>query len=78
LLFAGHVGLIVIPLMLFHQIQLMVCASLARHYAARRVTASEPIPALPQPPPQRSISSAPEKPPAALRSPSQDAMNIGA
>jgi sodium/bile acid cotransporter 7 len=41
LLFAGHVGLVVIPLMLFHQIQLMVCASLARHYAARRVAASE-------------------------------------
>jgi solute carrier family 10 (sodium/bile acid cotransporter), member 7 len=47
LLFAGHVGLVVIPLMVFHQIQLMVCASLARHYAARRVTASEPLPALP-------------------------------
>ena len=47
LLFAGHVGLVVIPLMLFHQIQLMVCASLARHYAARRVTASEPLPGLP-------------------------------
>jgi sodium/bile acid cotransporter 7 len=41
LLFAGHVGLVVIPLMLFHQMQLMVCASLARHYAARQVTASE-------------------------------------
>lgn len=49
LLFAGHVGLVVIPLMLFHQIQLMVCASLARHYSARRVTASEPLPALPAP-----------------------------
>ncbi|MGA2892640.1 MAG: bile acid:sodium symporter family protein [Xanthobacteraceae bacterium] len=35
-LFAGHVGLVIIPVMLFHQIQLMVCASLARHYAARR------------------------------------------
>jgi sodium/bile acid cotransporter 7 len=34
-LFAGHVGLSVIPVMLFHQIQLMVCASLARRYAAR-------------------------------------------
>jgi sodium/bile acid cotransporter 7 len=41
LLFAGHVGLVVIPLMLFHQMQLMVCASLARHYAARQVTAAE-------------------------------------
>jgi solute carrier family 10 (sodium/bile acid cotransporter), member 7 len=49
LLFAGHVGLVVIPLMVFHQIQLMVCASLARHYAARRVPASEPLPALPAP-----------------------------
>jgi sodium/bile acid cotransporter 7 len=34
-LFAGQVGLGVIPVMLFHQIQLMVCASLARRYAAR-------------------------------------------
>jgi solute carrier family 10 (sodium/bile acid cotransporter), member 7 len=33
-LFAGHVGLAIIPVMLFHQIQLMVCASLARRYAA--------------------------------------------
>jgi sodium/bile acid cotransporter 7 len=36
-LFAGHtVGLIVLPLMLFHQIQLIACAALARRYAARR------------------------------------------
>jgi sodium/bile acid cotransporter 7 len=49
LLFAGHVGLVVIPLMLFHQIQLMVCASLARHYAAGRVKASESLPDLPAP-----------------------------
>jgi sodium/bile acid cotransporter 7 len=41
LLFAGHVGLIIIPLMVFHQIQLMVCASLAQRYATRRVTATE-------------------------------------
>ncbi len=35
-LFAGPtVGLIVLPLMLFHQMQLMVCAWLARKYAAR-------------------------------------------
>ena len=35
-LFAGHpVGMIVLPLMLFHQIQLMVCAVLARRYARR-------------------------------------------
>jgi sodium/bile acid cotransporter 7 len=32
-LFAGHdVGLVVLPLMLFHQIQLMVCATMARRY----------------------------------------------
>jgi sodium/bile acid cotransporter 7 len=35
-LFAGQgVGLIVLPLMLFHQIQLVVCGALARRYAAR-------------------------------------------
>jgi solute carrier family 10 (sodium/bile acid cotransporter), member 7 len=34
-LFAGQsVGLIVLPLMLFHQLQLMVCAAMARRYAA--------------------------------------------
>ena len=33
-LFAGHaVGLVVLPLMLFHQIQLITCAALARRYA---------------------------------------------
>jgi sodium/bile acid cotransporter 7 len=31
---SGSVGLIVLPLMLFHQLQLMVCAALARRYAA--------------------------------------------
>lgn len=35
-LFAGQsAGLIVLPLMLFHQIQLMACAAMARRYAAR-------------------------------------------
>jgi solute carrier family 10 (sodium/bile acid cotransporter), member 7 len=35
-LFAGpQLGLIVLPLMLFHQLQLIVCAVLARRYAAR-------------------------------------------
>jgi solute carrier family 10 (sodium/bile acid cotransporter), member 7 len=34
-LFAGHsLGLVVLPLMLFHQIQLMACAALARRYGA--------------------------------------------
>jgi solute carrier family 10 (sodium/bile acid cotransporter), member 7 len=41
-LFAGHVGLAILPMMLFHQIQLMVCASLARRYAGRS-EAAEPI-----------------------------------
>jgi len=41
ILFAGQaVSLIVLPLMLFHQIQLMVCASLARRYARRALAAS--------------------------------------
>jgi len=31
---ASSVGLIVLPLMLFHQLQLMICAVLARRYAA--------------------------------------------
>jgi len=44
-LFAGHAGLAIIPIMLFHQIQLMVCASLARRYASRREMA-EPVPDL--------------------------------
>ncbi len=36
ILFAGQaVGLIVLPLMLFHQAQLMACAAIARRYAAR-------------------------------------------
>ena len=46
LLFAGHVGLVILPVMVFQQIQLMVCASLARRYAARR-TVPDPRPSLP-------------------------------
>jgi solute carrier family 10 (sodium/bile acid cotransporter), member 7 len=41
-LFAGHVGLAIVPLMIFHQIQLMVCSTLARRYASRREIA-EPV-----------------------------------
>jgi sodium/bile acid cotransporter 7 len=37
---AGTVGLVVLPLMLFHQIQLMVCAALARRWAPRERTRS--------------------------------------
>ena len=37
-LFAGHpLGAIVLPIMLFHQVQLMTCAVLARKYAAKPV-----------------------------------------
>ena len=45
-LFAGKsVGLIVLPLMLFHQIQLMVCAALARRWAAvTRLPLAQPAP----------------------------------
>ena len=40
-LFASHaVGAIVLPLMLFHQMQLMVCAVLAQRYARRRADAA--------------------------------------
>ncbi|MNR60018.1 hypothetical protein D3C85_1814130 [compost metagenome] len=35
-LFAGSsIGVFILPLMLFHQIQLMVCAVLAQRYAQR-------------------------------------------
>jgi sodium/bile acid cotransporter 7 len=48
ILFPGHaVGLIVLPLMIFHQVQLFVCATLARRYATRttdRLAARCPIP----------------------------------
>jgi len=43
ILFPGHaIGLIVLPLMLFHQAQLFVCATLARRYAERARPASAP------------------------------------
>ncbi|RAO76709.1 bile acid:sodium symporter family protein [Dyella jiangningensis] len=43
-LFAGHpLGAIVLPIMLFHQIQLMTCAVLARKYAARPVEVSRKL-----------------------------------
>jgi solute carrier family 10 (sodium/bile acid cotransporter), member 7 len=47
ILFPGQaVGLIVLPLMIFHQVQLFVCATLAKRYAARtqdRLAAHRPI-----------------------------------
>ena len=42
---ASPVGLIVLPLMLFHQIQLMACAALARRYAARAEPSVRGLPA---------------------------------
>jgi sodium/bile acid cotransporter 7 len=36
------IGLIILPLMLFHQIQLFVCATMAQRYAARPEIAAEP------------------------------------
>lgn len=58
-LFASHaVGMVVLPLMIFHQIQLMVCAVLAQRYARRAANASMPAdqigvnesePAMPKP-----------------------------
>ena len=41
---ASTVGLIVLPLMLFHQMQLMVCAALARRYAQRAEDAIAVVP----------------------------------
>lgn len=42
-LFAGQpLGLIVLPLMIFHQIQLMACAALARYYARAAASPLEP------------------------------------
>jgi sodium/bile acid cotransporter 7 len=39
-IFAGqNIGAIVLPLMLFHQIQLMACAVLARRYATHEAEA---------------------------------------
>ncbi len=36
ILFAGHdVSLVILPLMIFHQMQLMACAVIAQHYAAQ-------------------------------------------
>ena len=44
ILFPGHaVGLIVLPLMLFHQAQLFACATLARRYAQRHDQSSRAV-----------------------------------
>ena len=44
---ASQVGAIVLPLMLFHQIQLMVCAVLAQRYARRPATEDDAADAQP-------------------------------
>ncbi|SMG33904.1 bile acid:sodium symporter family protein [Paraburkholderia susongensis] len=42
-IFAAHaVGAVVLPLMLFHQIQLMVCAALAQRWGARDISSETP------------------------------------
>jgi solute carrier family 10 (sodium/bile acid cotransporter), member 7 len=47
-LFAGQsLGLVVLPLMLFHQIQLMVCAALARRYGAQAMQPRTPDQGMP-------------------------------
>ena len=35
IIFGSHAGLIVLPIMLFHQIQLMTCSVLAQRWALR-------------------------------------------
>jgi sodium/bile acid cotransporter 7 len=41
IIFAGqNLGMIVLPIMIFHQIQLMVCAVLAQRYARRLAPAA--------------------------------------
>jgi solute carrier family 10 (sodium/bile acid cotransporter), member 7 len=41
-LFAGStIGVLILPLMLFHQIQLMVCAVLAQRYANRQESVAD-------------------------------------
>ncbi|PWB29198.1 bile acid:sodium symporter [Pseudomonas sp. SDI] len=43
-LFAGGaLGAMILPLMIFHQLQLMVCAVLAQRYASRPLAAGEPL-----------------------------------
>ena len=44
ILFAGHAtGLIILPLMLYHQIQLFVCTAIAQRYAAKAKLGAEAI-----------------------------------
>ncbi len=57
ILFPGHaVGLIVLPLMLFHQAQLFACATLAARYARRPVAATAPELAVARPTAVQSVA----------------------
>jgi solute carrier family 10 (sodium/bile acid cotransporter), member 7 len=42
-MFASHAGAVVLPLMLFHQIQLMTCAVLAQRWGARDLSAEQAV-----------------------------------
>jgi solute carrier family 10 (sodium/bile acid cotransporter), member 7 len=42
-IFASHAGAVVLPLMLFHQIQLMTCAVLAQRWGARDLSAERAV-----------------------------------
>jgi sodium/bile acid cotransporter 7 len=42
-MFASHAGAVVLPLMLFHQIQLMTCAVLAQRWGARDLSAERAV-----------------------------------
>jgi sodium/bile acid cotransporter 7 len=42
-MFASHAGAVVLPLMLFHQIQLMICAVLAQRWGARDLSAEHAV-----------------------------------
>lgn len=43
-LFASHASLAVLPLMLFHQMQLMVCAVIAKRRSRDPEAVAEPVP----------------------------------
>ena len=42
--YAWITGVVLLPIMIFHQMQLMVCAVLARRYAATQPPATNPVP----------------------------------
>jgi sodium/bile acid cotransporter 7 len=63
-MFPTHtIGLVVLPLMLFHQMQLMVCAWLARRYAQRPEPTQAPADALTQPHTSENTNQRPQLPP---------------